>query len=149
MKLLICCKKSSRRLTSVISALFYDLCSEKVSIRCIIFSYLIRPDLQNLIFNIIESLKVCDGHCYVKINQRIRKAKQSRSISKLHVIRPRQFDMQTSMKNIHQFICGESSDEIWEDILNFDVDSDEGVPDHVIKFGIAASVFRKPVCCLL
>ena len=108
-----------------------------------------RPDLQNVIFKIIESLRVCDGHCSVKINQRIRKAKQFRSISKLHVIELRQFDMQTSMKNIHQFICGESSDEIWEDMFNFDIDSDEGVPDHVMKFGIAASVFRKPVCCLL
>ena len=57
--------------------------------------------------------------------------------------------MQTSMKNIHQFICGESSDEIWEDMFNFNIESDEGVPDHVMKFGIAASVFRKPVCCLL
>ena len=149
MKIMICCKSTSRRLTSIISALFYDLCSDKVSIQCLIFRYLIRPDLQDFIFKIIESLRVCNGQSSVKINLRLRKAKQSRSISKLHLIKPRQFDMQTSMKNIHQFICGESSDEIWEDMFRFDMDSDEGVPNHVMKFGIAASVFRKPVCCLL
>ncbi|KAL5269064.1 hypothetical protein ACHWQZ_G002783 [Mnemiopsis leidyi] len=139
MKLSLCCKESSKRLTTVIFRFFNELCNDKdsehTSSRCVIIGHLVRPEVQNLLHGIIESLNICDGNCPAKITS---KKTSQKSSNNHHVIKMRQFD---------QFICGESSDEIWEDMLNSN--TIEGEDYHMIKFGIAASVFRKPVCCLL
>ena len=148
MKLSLCCKESSKRLTTVIFRFFNELCNDKdsehTSSRCVIIGHLVRPEVQNLLHGIIESLNICNGNFPAKITS---KKISQKSSNNHHVIKMRQFDMKSSMKNIHQFICGKSSDEIWEDMLNSN--TIEGEDYHMIKFGIAASVFRKPVCCLL
>jgi hypothetical protein len=71
-------------------------------------AYIARSEVQNLMFHIIENT-ICQNNCPISVASTSSSSKVLTSSCNHLVIRRRQFDIATTINNMQQLVCRESS----------------------------------------